>query len=234
MIGFEGSKACRANNTYIQQLTRSYDWIVPLAFVPLDSRPPSATAINSVLARYAGLALYVLDPGHVAALNQWPQDILRTISDSARIVSINVPARMLSLLGRFVNAVRPCPVLLSHLGLPGPQETWPSRNPTSAVESVLAFRSLHWVGVKVSGLYAVSTPPHAYPHREAWPILDILYDSFGASRLYWGSDYGSALTEVSFPQTIDILGHVNWPHHEREQVMGGNLLELIGNSPWPA
>jgi len=155
VIGFEGSKACRANNTYIQQLTGSHDWIVPLAFVPLDTRPPSAMAINSVLARYAGLALYVLDPGHVAALNQWPKDILSTISDSARIVSINVPARMLSLLGRFVHAVRPCPVLLSHLGLPGPQETWPSLNPASAVESVLAFGSLHWVGVKVSGLYAV-------------------------------------------------------------------------------
>ncbi|GAB2958407.1 hypothetical protein GCM10027280_53940 [Micromonospora polyrhachis] len=68
--------------------------------------------------------------------------------------------------------------------------------------------------MKISGLYAVSQPAHAYPHDSAVPFLAVLLDRFGPNRLYWGSDFAPSLDEVSFRQTLDLptLAGLGWPN----------------------
>jgi L-fuconolactonase len=94
----------------------------------------------------------------------------------------------------------------------------------------LALESSERVGVKLSGLYSISTPAHAYPHTVARPFVEVLVDRFGAKRLYWGSDFSPALDYVSFAQTIDAVAGMPWSRTERSAVMGGNLRRLVSSA----
>ena len=91
-------------------------------------------------------------------------------------------------------------------------------------QGVGAFPNVY---VKISGLYAVSDPPHAYPHVAAAPFLEILFQRFGVMRCCWGSDFSPALDYVNFPQAADIPWLERLPRAHLESVMGGNLLALL-------
>ncbi len=86
------------------------------------------------------------------------------------------------------------------------------------------------VFVKISGLYAISVPEHGYPHAAAGPFIDAVIERFGVARCLWASDFPPALDLVSFAQTIDnpLLGGL--APAERDAVMGGNLLRLLGRA----
>jgi hypothetical protein len=83
------------------------------------------------------------------------------------------------------------------------------------------------VGVKLSGLYAISQPSHAYPHHSAHPFIRQLYDDFGPKRLYWGSDFSPALEHVSFSQTIDAIFQLGWPANDLQGITHDNLARAI-------
>ena len=83
------------------------------------------------------------------------------------------------------------------------------------------------VAVKVSGLYDVSDPPYDFPHDAARPFIAALLETFGPSRLVWGSDFPVALDFVSFVQTTEIRALQTCSRQERDAVMGGNLLALL-------
>jgi predicted TIM-barrel fold metal-dependent hydrolase len=78
-----------------------------------------------------------------------------------------------------------------------------------------------------SGLYAVSDPPDAHPHEAAGPFVHLLLDRFGPARCLWGSDFSPAPEFVSFAETAAIPWLDRLDREEREQVMGGSLLELL-------
>jgi predicted TIM-barrel fold metal-dependent hydrolase len=119
-------------------------------------------------------------------------------------------------------------VLISHLGLPGRYASPPSRNAARKILSPLcALAKQPHVGVKLSGLYAISDPSHAYPHRSAHPFLRQLYDDFGPKRLYWGSDFSPALEHVSFAQMIDPLFELGWSTNDLKNIMHDNLTRAI-------
>lgn len=82
--------------------------------------------------------------------------------------------------------------------------------------------------VKLSGFYAVTEPGHDYPHRGAWPYVQVLLDAFGASRLLWGSDFAPSLEHLSFPQTFSLFESMPFLSAEdRRVIQGANLLRLL-------
>ncbi|HEY0697177.1 MAG TPA: amidohydrolase family protein, partial [Micromonospora sp.] len=131
-------------------------------------------------------------------------------------------------LGRALAALGDCTVLFSHLGLPGRQPVTPTRAAADGLLAPLAdLARLPQVGVKVSGLYAVSDPSHGFPHHAARPFVELLLDRFGAERLYWGSDFPPSLDHVSFAQTMDPVGLDGLSAGDRNAVLGGNLLRAL-------
>lgn len=224
VVGFEGAAAQRGNSTHILGLAATRPWLRCLAHLGCDT-PPSARRVAQLAARgFAGVALMPSGPSEARALAAWPTATTDAIAANGFVVSLTVAAADVAALDELVSRLAGARVLLSHLGLPGRLADHGA--PASPIDHVCRLAHHPHLGVKVSGLYAASDPPFDYPHRGVWPALERLRDAFGASRLYWGSDFPPALQHVSFAQTIHFLDHLSWSEHEVRAVMGENLLAI--------
>jgi L-fuconolactonase len=224
LVGYEGDSEYLGNNEHVVRLATANDWIVPLAFTHLDvPQVPSAP--------FVGVSVYLASPEEAKRFTQWPPEIMRGLNDEEMLVSVNAVPEALAVAGPALRAVDGCRILISHLGEPGTYAAVPSRDDAqSALEPLLALSNAMHVGVKLSGLYAISDPGHAYPHAAARPFVELIAEAFGTDRLYWGSDFSPALDYVSFPQAISAVSDLAWSDAEREAIMGENLRRLVARS----
>ena len=221
VVGYEGRPRYRGNNTYIARLMRDHKWIGPLAYTPADK--PSAPTEP-----FLGVAVYLLGDADAVAFSTWPDRVVTELADRRSVVSINAVPEALALASDSIRRLDGCQVLISHLGLPGSFEQTPSqRQVSSALKPLLSLSSAGHVGVKLSGLYALTNPMHSFPHLAARPFIDRLADSYGTARLYWGSDFSPALDYVSFAQTVHAVSDLPWSNSDRARVMGGNLRLMV-------
>jgi L-fuconolactonase len=221
VIGYEGDPEYGGNNEHVARLAAQHDWIVPVAFTPTD-----APVVPSE--RFAGIAVYLPTAAEARGFADWPLQIARTLASEQMVVSVNAVPGTLSLALDGFRALDGCRVLISHLGEPGVYDAPPSPERISAVlEPLLSLADLDHVGVKLSGLYALSNPAHDYPHAVARPFIERIVDAFGIERLYWGSDFSPALDYVSFAQTITAVSDLPWSDSERAAIMGGNLRAIV-------
>jgi L-fuconolactonase len=224
VVGYEGDARYIGNSRFIADLARSNDWIAPLAFVLPDS--PAIPGEE-----FLGISLYLLGVRDTEQLADWPQTTVDALTAAESIISINASPAALERLTPVLARLDTCRVLISHLGDPGAHATTPSTaDARDALKPLLALAKLPHVGVKLSGLYGISDPPHDYPHHAARPFVELLVDRFGPQRLYWGSDFSPALDFVSFSQTVEAVANLPWTDSEREAVMAGNLRELLARS----
>jgi predicted TIM-barrel fold metal-dependent hydrolase len=181
---------------------------------------------------FAGIAVYVTTRREAEEFAAWPRDLLERMSSAELIVSVNAASESLRATTRLLQRLEGCHVLLSHLGQPDARKVAPGRRDVERLLGpALALESSARVGVKLSGLYSISSPAHAYPHAVVRPFVECLAERFGAKRLYWGSDFSPALDYVSFVQTIDAVAAMPWSQAERSAVMGGNLRRLVSSAP---
>jgi L-fuconolactonase len=97
----------------------------------------------------------------------------------------------------------------------------------AAVVAGAAFANIH---VKASGFHYLTEPSWDYPYTRARAeVLTPLLDAFGPHRLLWGSDFPAARWHLTYTQSLEafrslppLVGHPGL-----EQIMGGNLAELV-------
>jgi len=232
IVGYEGLGIDPGNNAYIRDLAASRPWMATLGHID-DVTVASAADVGTLLeAGHAGIALYVPDPATAQAVAARPPGFWRMLDRAGAIVSFNARPEATGELGPLIAASPNCRFLFSHVGLPGPQPAVPTRQAAEArIAPLLALAPMQNVFVKISGLYAISVPEHAYPHAAAGPFIDAVVERFGAARCLWASDFPPALDLVSFAQTIDNPLLDGLAPAERDAVMGGNLLRLLGRAP---
>jgi predicted TIM-barrel fold metal-dependent hydrolase len=224
VIGYEGAAEFAGNNAHLARLAAAHDWIAPLAYV----EPTGADVGRLRAAGFAGVAAYLPDPASADAFAGWVATAAGALNDAAAVVSLNAPPEAAGRLGRALAALDGCAVLFSHLGLPGRHATAPTpQDAADRLAPLTDLARLPHVGVKVSGLYAVSDPAEAYPHDAARPYVELLLDRFGARRLYWGSDFSPSLDHVSFAQTLHPVGLDGLSAAEAADVYGGNLRRAL-------
>ncbi|MFI9639202.1 amidohydrolase family protein [Micromonospora sp. NPDC051925] len=223
VVGYEGGPEFAGNNRHLARLADAHDWIVPLAYVPVTG-VDRAGLDRFRSERFAGIAAYLPDRASADAFAGWVTGVAGPLNDAAAVLSLNAPPEAAGRLGRALAALDGCVVLFSHLGLPGRQPRVPSPEAAAGRLAPLTdLARLPHVGVKVSGLYAISEPADDYPHAAARPFVDLLLHRFGAQRLYWGSDFAPSLDQVSFAQTLHPVGLDGLSATEVADVFGGNL-----------
>jgi predicted TIM-barrel fold metal-dependent hydrolase len=231
VIGYEGLPRFRGNNRDLAAWSKKYSWITPLSYLPVTT-PPSLKLLEARFRQgFAGLALYVMTAREAENLNRWLMSSFQLLNRHRQIISLNARPEALVQLAPFLAKLDRCAILISHLGLPGRYAAAPSmREARKILQPLRSLAKLPHVGVKLSGLYAISQPSHDYPHRSSHPFLLQLYDDFGPKRLYWGSDFSPALEHVSFPQTIDALFQLGWSPSDLRGIMHDNLTRVIRGS----
>jgi predicted TIM-barrel fold metal-dependent hydrolase len=228
VVGYEGDGIEPDNNRYIRELAATRPWMATLAYLAAEASP-SPDAIEALLDQgHAGIAVYLQEPAKTAAVLRWPQPSWRRLNARRALISLNALPPATAAMAPLIEANRRCTFLFSHLGLPGrhpqPPDLEAARSRQAPLLQLAAFPN---VQVKISGLYAISDPPHAYPHASAAPFLEILFERFGAARCCWGSDFSPALDFLSFAQTVDIPWPARLGSTDIERVMGGNLMALL-------
>ncbi len=88
------------------------------------------------------------------------------------------------------------PLLLDHLGYPDVGEG--TLGPT--FKALLRLSGLPNVFVKLSGYYHFSHEP--YPYHDCWDLVRAAYDTFGAQRLLWGSDFPHCLLRGGYGRQV--------------------------------
>jgi L-fuconolactonase len=228
VIGYEGQPKFRGNNRDLATWAKKHSWITPLAFAPVAAPPSLKVLVSRLQQGFAGIAIYVMTAPEAERLNRWPAAVFQWLNQHRQLLSLNARPEALAQLQPFLTRLDQCTTLISHLGLPGRYAAPPSQREARKILQPLRFLvKLPHVGVKLSALYAVSQPSHAYPHRSAHPFIRQLYDAFGPKRLYWGSDFSPALEHVSFSQTIDALFEIGWPAADLRCILHDNLTRVI-------
>lgn len=228
VIGYEAEPRYEGNNDHVLALSRTRPWMVPLAYVPISPPPTAAQLLLLRTQGVAGFALYVASEAEGKALSAWPEDTLCELRAQRAVLSLNARLPALAPIAEVIALLDPCPILISHLGLPGRFPHAPElERVRELLTPLLALAQYAHVAVKFSGLYALSDPPHAFPHVAAQPFVDVVLDAFTPARLLWGSDFSPALDFVSFAQAADPFLLTGCSPREVEDVMGGNLLSLL-------
>lgn len=226
VIGYEGEPKYLGNNREILRLAQDRPWMAPLVYLHV-STPPSVRELRRYRAAGAvGFALYLRVESEGVAFTQWPTGSLAELCAPGTIISFNATPEALAPAIKSVTNLGNARVIFSHLGLPGRFDTAPSpKYVRERLYPLLHLASIPSVSVKLSGLYAIS---ERYPHQAARPFVDAILESFGPSRLLWGSDYAPALDYASFAEISDSHLVDRCTPTEIQDVMGRNLLRILG------
>jgi predicted TIM-barrel fold metal-dependent hydrolase len=231
VVGYEGEGIDPGNNAFVRELAATRPWMATVGHVDLAARPDEDTPPRLLAAGHAGIALYAPDARAAEAVTAFPAGFFRALDRAGAIVSVNAAPEAIAGLGATAAAAPGCRFLFSHVGLPGAYRAAPSRAVAEArIAPLLGLAALPNVFVKISGLYAISEPMHAWPHEAARPFVDLVLERFGPARCLWASDFAPALDFVSFAQTADNPLLAGLGEAERAAVMGGNLLRLLGRT----
>lgn len=229
VVGYEGEAAYRGNNRFLADLAAAHDWIVALAYSPAGAPAPLHALNMSGRGGFGGISVYLPDVAAAHSFAGWSTPTVEELNRRGAVLSLNATPEALAVLRPALSALDDCTVLISHLGLPGRYATPPTADEAAVrLAPLTALAALDHVHVKVSGLYAISNPAHAYPHHAAVPFLRLVLGAFGPRRLCWGSDFPPALDEVSFAQTLDAVGLLDLSPAERADIEGGNLNRILG------
>ncbi|MFI6819840.1 amidohydrolase family protein [Micromonospora sp. NPDC050187] len=228
VVGYEGAPEFVGNNAYLAGLAADHDWIAPVAYVP-PGGPTDPSDLRRWWAEgFVGISAYLADPEASRAFGMWLGDAAADLDRVGAVLSLNATPAATAHLGPALAALGDCTVLVSHLGLPGAHPVPPGRDTAASVLApLLGLAELPHVGVKLSGLYAISEPAHAWPHDSARPFVEVLLGAFGPQRLYWGSDFSPSLDHVSFAQTLHPVGLDGLSPAEAADVYGGNLCRVL-------
>lgn len=228
VVGYEGEPRYAGNSEELLELARTRPWIAPLAYLPAG-RPPDPGRLRELRDRgAAGVAVYLPDAAAGRAFAAWPASARAALRDLGAIVSLNATPEATAEIGAAIADLAGAWTLFSHLGLPGRHARPPAASAARArLAPLLALAAHDHVAVKLSGLYAISDPPHDFPHAAAAPFVAAVLEAFGPSRLVWGSDFSPALGYVSFAQTADPRHLAGCTPEEVDAVMGGNLLDEL-------
>jgi predicted TIM-barrel fold metal-dependent hydrolase len=229
VVGYEANGIDPHNNDYIRLLAVDRPWMATLAFADPYQELHADKVERWIAEGHIGIAMYLPDASSSAGVAEWSGAVWRTLESHHSVISVNASPKQIDLLAPVVAERVGCTFMFSHLGLPGRYQIRPSTvEAADRLDPLLRLAALPNTMVKISGLYAISEPAHDYPHAAAAPFIGLLLERFGPERCVWGSDFSPALDFVSFAQTLSNCWLDRLTRAERDSVMGGNLLALLG------
>lgn len=227
-LGYEGGPHSATNNNFIARMATIHQWVRPVAYIePQNVNIPAMEQFKKQ--KFYGISMYHSDDQRTEALQAIGDEVWQWIAEHRWLISINSQGDHWAAWQPILQRHGELHVLASHLGLPPRVKEPPtSQEAIDAMAHITAMASFPGTRVKLSGFYALSDPGHDYPHRAAWPYVEVLVDHFGVDRLLWGSDCTPSLNTLTMPQTIDLFAKMPFlTSDDRAKIEGQNLLALL-------
>jgi predicted TIM-barrel fold metal-dependent hydrolase len=166
-----------------------------------DSRQNAAELRRWMMAGMAGFRLNLVrdkDPAWVSAPRNYA--LWEAAQDLGAVINVQMHPpqawRLLEIASRYPGVK----VIVDHLGKPDITEP----PPYNYFSNILALSDLPNTYVKISAL-SLASRTKAYPYRDVFPWVKMLYEAFGASRLLWGTGYPGAHRALPLDKELEII-----------------------------
>jgi L-fuconolactonase len=167
-------------------------------------------------------------------LDAWP--VLEMLQEVDGVLWLYVSAEELKLLPRVLDRLPKLKVVLNHLGWPLPEEfhvdelgrpSVPWRAPPPTLDTVRQLAGYEGVHVMFSGEYAFSG--EAFPFSDLTGVVTTIYESYGAERMMWASDYPWIREAPGYDPQLGLVDHYlpNLSPGEKQAIMGGTASRLF-------
>jgi len=145
----------------------------------------------------------------------------------SRAAALGVPLLVLTRPGRLGDLAT---LLERHPDLDVCVDHMADANPTkpAQVQAVLNLARYPRVYIKISHSWSISR--EEYPWRDTWPLVQAVYDAYGAQRIMFATDWPVSLARTDYADTIRVVRDEMdfWAPGDLDWVMGGTALRL-----WP-
>jgi predicted TIM-barrel fold metal-dependent hydrolase len=166
-----------------------------------DSRQNAAELRRWMMAGMAGSRLNLVrdkDPAWVSAPRNYP--LWEVAQDLGAVINVQMHPPQAWRLLEIANRYPGVKVIVDHLGKPDITEP----PPYNYFSNILALSDLPNTYVKISAL-SLASRIKAYPYRDVFPWVKMLYEAFGASRLLWGTGYPGAHRQLPLDKELEII-----------------------------
>ncbi|KAL3692108.1 hypothetical protein R1sor_005759 [Riccia sorocarpa] len=121
-------------------------------------------------------------------------------------------------------------VMIDHFGFCKPAQ---SKEEEEAWMRLLLLSRFSQVYVKTSAFFRVSR--ESFPYKDTWPLVQQLVETFGASRILWGSDFPFIATDCGYLNACRELpslmaSNLSLSPEEWEWILGGTAYELFAGA----
>lgn len=149
-------------------------------------------------------------------------EFFRTAADRGLIASLAFPAPWFDDLRTVATDNPTLPILIHHMGHP---------QDAAQRSALLALADLPNVGVKISGFNYNSANYWDYPYPDSQELFEAIRAAFGASRVYWGSDFPASRDMLTYTQAIEVVReHATFlGADDLAALLGGNLERLVAH-----
>ena len=157
------------------------------------------------------------------------REFFSTAAELKVIASLSISSPWFADLREIANENPTMPFLIHHMSLPRRDG---SNYNTSDISELLKCASAPNIGVKISGFNYNSAEDWNFPYLDSIELFKTIYEAFGASRLYWGSDFPASRDKITYTQSLEVVrSHCDFvPDGELALILGDNLDRIL-NKP---
>lgn len=190
------------NNRYVVESAVAHpDIFAAHGLIDPDSKQNAAELRRWMTAGMAGFRFNLVrdrDPAWVSAPRNYA--LWETAQELGAVINVQMHPTQAWRLHEIVTRFPGVKVIVDHLGKPDITEA----APYPQFANILALSDLPNTYVKVSAL-SLASRTKAYPYRDVFPWVRMLYEAFGASRLLWGTGYPGARRTLPLEQELAII-----------------------------
>lgn len=156
------------------------------------------------------------------------QEFFGTAAKLKVVASVALTPAWLSDLRVVATANPTLPFLIHHMGMP---KNTGSGYDQREVAELLECAKVPNIGVKISGFNYNNSKKYDFPYTESQSLFKIIYQNFGARRIFWASDFPASRDMLTYSQAIEVVrDHCDYlPEADLNRLLGDNLNDLLNN-----
>lgn len=226
------------NNEYVSAFAKLHAdritaWIDVDSMWSADHHTPGATErLRSDLDRFnaKGFTHYVTAKNDGWLVSDEGLDFFALAAQSQVVASLSISADWFEDLRTVANEFPTLPILIHHMSIP--RRDAQGYN-TEDVSQLLECATVPNIGVKISGFNYNSRSMWDYPFADSRGLFERIFATFGAERLYWGSDFPASRDTLTYSQSLEVVRQFSDFASEKDMslILGDNLNRLL-NQPY--